>query len=113
MDHSKVDEIFVAYEKMIKDDKKLIFRNALKEADDSKYNMVNSVDLLSPTRTLLISIFLGGLGIDRFFVGDIGLGFAKLFFNWLTLGIWGVIDIFVCYQRAKDKNFLKLMLALS
>lgn len=41
---------------------------------------------------LLLSIFLGGLGVDRFYVGKIGTGIAKLITGG-GCGIWWVIDI--------------------
>lgn len=44
--------------------------------------------------TLLLSIFIGQLGIDRFYLGQTGLGIAKL----LTcggMGIWWIIDLVV------------------
>ena len=42
---------------------------------------------------LLLSIFLGGLGVDRFYLGQVGLGVAKLLLSWLTFGIWWLIDV--------------------
>jgi TM2 domain-containing membrane protein YozV len=41
---------------------------------------------------LLLSIFLGGFGIDRFYVGKIGTGILKLITGG-GCGIWWVIDI--------------------
>lgn len=44
------------------------------------------------TTALLLSIFLGGLGIDRFYLGYTGLGILKL----LTaggFGVWWLVDI--------------------
>lgn len=48
---------------------------------------------------VLISLFQGGLGIDRFYLGYTGLGVAKLFLNWLTLGIWSLIDFILIVLR--------------
>lgn len=55
------------------------------------------------TLALILSIFLGELGIDRFYVGDIGLGFGKL----LTLGglgVWWLIDLFLIMERVDSIN---------
>jgi TM2 domain-containing membrane protein YozV len=47
----------------------------------------------------LLSIFLGTLGVDRFYTGHIGLGVGKL----LTLGgcgVWALIDIILYATRS-------------
>ena len=76
--------------------------------DDQKFMMLSTIDLKDPTTLLLISIFLGSLGIDRFMLGDIGMGVLKL----LTLGCCGIltiIDWFTVSKRAKEKNFSNVM----
>jgi TM2 domain-containing membrane protein YozV len=47
---------------------------------------------------LLLSLFLGSLGVDRFYLGYTGLGIAKL----LTLGglgVWSLIDFIMIAAR--------------
>ncbi len=41
---------------------------------------------------LLLSIFLGNLGVDRFYMGHIGTGILKLI-TFGGLGVWWLIDI--------------------
>jgi TM2 domain-containing membrane protein YozV len=55
------------------------------------------------TMILIVSIFLGGLGIDRFLVGDIGMGILKLLTGGL-LGILWFIDLFLIMGRADEYN---------
>lgn len=58
----------------------------------------------SKTTALLLSIFLGELGFDRFYLGKIGTGLLKL----ITAGgcgIWWIIDIILIASGAmKDKK---------
>jgi len=61
-----------------------------------------------PVAILLISIFPGGLGIDRFMLGETGMGILKL----LTCGCFGILTIVDCFLvqgKAKEANFQKLM----
>jgi TM2 domain-containing membrane protein YozV len=46
----------------------------------------------SRTVAAILGFFLGMLGVDRFYLGNIGMGVAKLLLGWLTLGIWPLID---------------------
>ncbi|WP_110261273.1 NINE protein [Nocardia sp. 348MFTsu5.1] len=58
--------------------------------------------------TLLLSVIVGGFGIDRFYLGYTGLGIAKL----LTcggLGVWTIIDIvLVAMRKVTDSDGLPL-----
>ena len=42
----------------------------------------------------------GGLGVDRFMRGQVGLGVCKILFNWMTLGIWELVDWIIALVKA-------------
>lgn len=54
---------------------------------------------------LLLSIFLGALGIDRFYLGHVGLGILKLLVTIVSFGflawIWWIIDIILIATKHK------------
>ena len=47
-------------------EKIMFLKEKLLSADESKLNLVNAADLKDPTTILLIFIFVGSLGVDRF-----------------------------------------------
>lgn len=89
-------------------------RQRLSQLDDSQANQViAAANVKNPTTALILSIFLGTLGVDRFYIGHIGLGVAKLLLAWLTFGIWTVIDWFLIINATKKANLTAINNALA
>lgn len=105
----KADIAVMNFRSFIPEGSVLTFRNALTHASDEQFTRLCIAPVKNPMTVLLFSIFLGGLGVDRFYIGDTGLGIAKLLVGWLTFGIWPIIDIFFCYKKAKENNLQMLL----
>ena len=72
--------------------------------DESRWVIVQSLQLKDPTTSLIISIVGGGgLGIDRFYIGDTGMGIGKLL-TCSGFGIWTIIDWFLIMGATREKN---------
>lgn len=109
MNYFDVDMYLMANREYLPEDKMLYIKARLQAADPMRLQNLSMISFQSPTLLLLISIFFGELGIDRFLIGDIGQGVGKL----LTgggCGIWWFIDLFLIMKATKEKNFQKLMM---
>lgn len=80
---------------------------SLSEADRYKFMDIVQNETLNPVVIFGWNMWLGGLGIDRFLVGDILAGILKL----LTLGglgIWVIVDCFLIGNRTREVNMMKI-----
>ena len=84
-------------------------KQKLESLDESKENMLMATEWKNPTVAFLFAFFLGGLGVDRVWLGETGLGVVKLI-TCAGAGIWGLIDLFTVMNRAKMYNYNKLMM---
>jgi len=107
MDSQKVDMYLMNNSKFFQSHHLNYIREQLMLADDSKWMMLQSVELKDPTMILIVSILVGSLGIDRFLIGDTGLGVGKLV-TCGGLGVWWLVDLFLIMDATKQKNMEKL-----
>lgn len=83
-------------------------RTKLEGLSDSGLQMALGLEYKDPTLMLIISLFFGTIGVDRFLIGDIGMGILKLF----TLGLCGFLalaDWFMIMGRTRQKNLDTLL----
>jgi len=107
MEAQKVDMFIMSNAKFFESHQINVIRDRLIAIDDSKWVMLSTAQFKDPTTSLIVSILAGGLGIDRFIIGDTGLGVGKL----LTcggLGIWTIIDWFMIQKATREKNMQKI-----
>lgn len=81
----------------------MTIRENLNKMSSKELMLLNDIEFKDPTISVVLSVLTGGLGVDRFYIGDIGLGVAKL----LTaggLGIWWLIDMFTISNKTKKNN---------
>lgn len=76
----------------------------LQSVDNDTLMLISSLNYKDPTTMLIVSLFLGGLGVDRFLLGETGMGVLKL----LTAGCFGVLTIIdwcTIISKTRKKNF--------
>jgi len=104
----KVDMWLMSNQKHFPTEKIIYLREKLYATTEKRFSMLSIMDLKDPTTILLVSIFVGSLGIDRFMLGDTGMGILKL----LTMGCCGIltiIDWFSTHKKARELNYVTVM----
>lgn len=108
MDQQRVDFFFAANSNKFHPEQYDLIRNMLEKMDDQRFFRLQTLPLKDPVLMLVLSILGGQLGIDRFILGQTGLGLAKL----LTcggIGIWTIVDWFLIMGLTRDYNFQKFV----
>ena len=97
MDINQANQLLALYGNRLPIESLEMVKNKLLSMD---YNVaaIRMTQFKDPTMVLILSVIVGSLGVDRFYIGDVGLGVGKL----LTCGgayIWWLIDIllFIIY----------------
>ena len=107
MDQQKVDMFIMSNSSKLPENQVALLREKLLKADDDKWLTVTAVQFKDPMTALILSLFLGSLGIDRFYLGQAGLGVLKLI-TCGGCGVWALIDWFLIMGAAREENAKKL-----
>jgi TM2 domain-containing membrane protein YozV len=113
MDSAKKSILLALWQDKLTNEQLLAVSSLLNEVSDSKLEALQLIPLKNPLLTFLLSLFLGGIAVDRFYIGDVGLGILKLLFGWMTFGIWWLLDLYFAQRKAKDVNFNTIVKILS
>ena len=100
---SRVDAFIMANNKHFPENSLSMVREKLMNISDDKFNTIMCTRFKDTTISLVLSILTGSYGIDRFYLGQVGLGVAKL----LTIGgcgIWAIVDWFLIMGKTRDIN---------
>ena len=111
MEASKIDTLMVSLVENLRPEQSMQIREMLQNVSDDKYQALQLFPYKKPMIALILSLFLGGLGVDRMYTGKVGLGILKLI-TCGGLGIWTIVDWFVIMDAVKNKNYEDLITIL-
>ena len=107
----KVDLYLMMNQKYFPAERIMFLRERLLQMDDDTFMRMSMVQLKDPTVILIVSLFVGTLGIDRFMLEEPAMGVLKL----LTAGgcgVWAIVDLFLVMNKTRELNFSKIIALL-
>lgn len=99
---------FNANQSKLEKSQRMIIQKKCADMTDDRAMMLAQLKLKSPLAAFLVSLFLGGFGIDRFMLGEVGMGLLKLFTGGL-FGILCIIDWFTIAGKVRKMNTQKVL----
>lgn len=108
LDNQAVDAYLVANQKYFPQEKILFLRDKLLELDEKRFSLLFALELRDPFVLIIVSIFLGQFGIDRFLLNDVTMGLLKLI-TCGGCGIWTIADWILIMDKTKKYNFDRVM----
>ena len=112
MEESKVDMFMMINSNNLPSMSLPDIRQKLLALPDSRASALHMTQFKNPTTAITLSVLIGHFGVDRFYIGDTGLGIAKL----LTCGgcgIWTIVDWFLIMGLARQRNYDNLVATLT
>lgn len=103
METDKANQLIVIYGNKFPNHSLYSLRDQLETMDygEAAIRLAQTKD---PILSLVLSLFLGYFGIDRFYIGDTLLGALKLI-TCGGLGFWAFIDLFLIIGATKERNY--------
>lgn len=108
MDRENLDYFMESHRKYFPEDKLLLIKSKLNRISENRFLVLTTIKFKDPIVVFIVSLFFGFFGIDRFMIGDTGMGIFKL----LTGGGFGIaviIDWFTIIKKTKEYNYRKLL----
>lgn len=107
MDSERVTQFLLGNAGKLPEEQMLTLREQLQHASEQNFNAASVEALKSPHTATILAFFLGNLGVDRFYRGQIGMGILKLI-TCGGAGIWTLIDLFTTDSGVKNDNLKRI-----
>lgn len=111
MDENRIYTFITVKGKYFPSESITLIKETLEKMSPEQMIVVEAIDYKDPVIILLFSIFLGGLGIDRMLIGQVGLGIFKLLLTCFCVigAIWVIVDWFLCMGNTRQYNLDRFM----
>lgn len=111
MEAQRVDLFLMNNSENLPSGKMAIMRDRLKSLPEDRWPLLLSLNFKNPIIALVLSFLVGEFGIDRIYVGQVGLGLLKLI-SCGGFGLWWLIDLFLIMGAAKEENLKKVLMVM-